>query len=95
MSALGRDLQSVASTPNYLFIVPNLCHDAHDVAPPRGGKCVDGAPGGLVAADRFLSGLVPEILASPAYRRDGLLIITFDESNIDESVDCLARTRPC
>ena len=86
MSALGRDLQSVASTPNYLFIVPNLCHDAHDGA-TAGGKCVDGAPGGLVAADRFLSGLVPEILASPAYRRDGLLIITFDESNIDERVD--------
>ena len=86
MSGLSRDLQSVASTPNYVFIVPNLCHDAHDGA-TVGGRCVDGAPGGLVAADRFLSGLVPEILASPAYRRDGLLIITFDESNIEETLD--------
>jgi hypothetical protein len=84
--ALSRDLQSPASTPNYVFIVPNLCHDAHDGATP-GGKCVDGAPGGLHAADAFLSDLVPKILASPAYRRDGLLIITFDESNIDEALD--------
>ena len=50
---------------------------------PAGGRCVDGAPGGLIAADRFLSQLVPKILASPAFRRDGLLIITFDESDLD------------
>ncbi len=31
--------------------------------------------------------LVPKILASPAYRRDGLLIITFDESDLVESLD--------
>src|SRR5579862_304926 len=86
MAGLSRDLQSAASTPNYVFIVPNLCHDAHDGA-GSGEKCVDGAAGGLVAADKFLSDWVPKILASPAYRRDGLLLITFDESNIDESVD--------
>jgi hypothetical protein len=44
-------------------------------------------PGGLIAADRFLSELVPKILAAPAYRRDGLLIITFDESDLLESID--------
>jgi phospholipase C len=80
LAALAPDLKSVATTPNYTFIVPNLCHDAHDGT--GGGRCVDGAPGGLVAADEFLSHLVPKILASPAYRRDGLLIITFDEADI-------------
>jgi hypothetical protein len=90
LSALAPDLSSVDTTPNYLFIVPNLCHDAHDGA--GGGRCVDGAPGGLVAADRFLGELVPKILASPAYRRDGLLIITYDESELDESVDSGGRS---
>ncbi len=85
LAALAPDLKSVATTPNYLFIVPNLCHDAHDGT--DGGRCVDGAPGGLIAADRFLSELVPKILASPAYQRDGLLIITYDESNLDESIE--------
>ncbi len=82
---LASDLKSVATTPNYLFIVPNLCHDAHDGT--DGGRCVDGAPGGLIAADRFLSELVPKILASPAFRRDGLLIITFDESDLLETLN--------
>jgi phosphatidylinositol-3-phosphatase len=85
LSALASDLKSVGTTPNYSFIVPNLCHDAHDGT--GGGRCVDGAPGGLVAADEFLSHLVPKILASPAYRRDGLLIITFDESDLVESLN--------
>jgi len=85
LSALAADLKSIATTPNFAFIVPNLCHDAHDGT--GGGNCVDGAPGGLPAADRFLRKLVPEILASPAYRRDGLLIITFDESDLEEHLN--------
>jgi phosphatidylinositol-3-phosphatase len=38
-----------------------------------------GAPGGLVSADVFLQKWVPIIMNSPAYRKDGLLIINFDE----------------
>ena len=71
---LARDLASVDSTPNLAYITPNLCHDGHD------NPCVDGTPGGLPASDQWLSAEVPAILASPAYRQDGMLIITFDES---------------
>ena len=56
---LATDLQSVATTPNLVYITPNLCHDGHD------SPCVDGQPGGLVSADRFLAAEVPKILASP------------------------------
>jgi hypothetical protein len=82
LGALASDLKSVATTPNYAFITPNLCNDGHD----GGGsaRCVDGAPGGMVSADRFLRQLVPQILASPAFQRDGLLIVTFDESELDD-----------
>jgi len=78
---LDRDLQSIDTTPNYVFITPNLCHDGHD---GDGGThhCVDGEPGGLVSADEFLRTLVPRITSSAAFRRDGLLIITFDESDL-------------
>jgi hypothetical protein len=83
------DLESIATTPNYVFITPNLCNDGHD----GGGRsrCVDGAPGGLVSADTFLRSLVPQIVSSPAFRRDGLLIITFDESNIASEYDASSR----
>jgi hypothetical protein len=71
---LAGDLQSVATTPNYSFITPNLCDDGHD------SPCANGQPGGLVSANQFLEQTVPEILASPAFQQNGLLMITFDES---------------
>jgi phosphatidylinositol-3-phosphatase len=72
---LEADLKSVATTPNYVFITPNLCDDGHDA------PCVDHAPGGLVQADAFLRKWVPKIMDSPAYKADGVLIITFDEAS--------------
>lgn len=80
LRALAADLHDEKTTPNYAFITPNLCHDAHDGG--NGKKCVDGQPGGLLSADQFLADIVPKILASPAFKHDGLLIITFDEAEI-------------
>jgi hypothetical protein len=40
-------------------------------------SCPNGAPGGLAAEDAFLQVWVPQILASPAYKRDGALMIVF------------------
>ena len=70
-----------------VFITPNLCDDGHDGSGTGapGTTCANGNPGGLTSADAFLQTWVPKILASPAYRRDGLLIITFDESSFTES----------
>ncbi|MDE2220253.1 MAG: phosphoesterase [Gammaproteobacteria bacterium] len=77
---LAHDLRFERATPNFVFIVPNLCHDGHD----GGGssRCVNGEPGGLESADAFLRKLVPRLTAAPAFRHDGLLIITFDEAAI-------------
>ena len=71
LERLETDLQSVKTTPNYSFVAPNLCNDGTE------SPCVDGSPGGLPAADAFLAKWVPKILASPAYKADGLLIVTF------------------
>ena len=77
LARLRHDLASARRTPNFVFISPNLCNDGHDA------PCRDGAPGGLRSANAFLRKWVPLILASPAYRHDGLLIITFDEGDAD------------
>jgi hypothetical protein len=74
---MATDLQSESTTPNYSLIVPNLCDDGHDAV------CADGSPGGLARADGWLQQNIPAILASPAYRDHGLLIVTFDESEVD------------
>jgi phosphatidylinositol-3-phosphatase len=74
-SNLAADLKTVATTPDLSYISPNLCNDGHD------SPCVDGRPGGLVTANRWLRRWVPKILASPAYKKNGLLIVTFDEAD--------------
>ena len=74
LSRLAPDLASEATTPSYAFITPDLCNDGHDE------PCADGQPGGMAQANGFLQGLVPQILASPAYKDRGLLIVTFDEA---------------
>jgi phospholipase C len=86
LDALSKDLQSAATTPNFAYIVPNLCHDGHDA------PCKDGEPGGLISADRFLREWVPPILASPAFKQNGVLIITFDEGT--DAAACCGETRP-
>jgi hypothetical protein len=76
LNQLSRDLESESATPNFVFITPNLCDDGHD------GPCVNGQPGGLVSADAFLQKWVPQIVASPAYKQDGLIVINFDEGGL-------------
>lgn len=75
LDRLSQDLAWEGTTPNFVFITPNLCNDGHD------SPCKNDQPGGLVSADRFLQNWVPMIMASPAYRQDGLLIINFDEGD--------------
>lgn len=72
--ALVDDLRSIDTTPAYSFITPNLCDDGHDA------NCANGDVGGLTGIDRFLKKWVPIILDSAAFKQDGLLIITYDES---------------
>ena len=73
LDRLPADLAKIDTTPNFVYITPSLCHDGHDA------PCANGEPGGLISADDFLLHWVPRIMASPAFRKDGLLVITFDE----------------
>jgi hypothetical protein len=62
-------------TPNFTFISPNLCNSGERT------QCEDSVKDpGPAQADQFLQTWVPKILASPAYQRDGVLVITFGEA---------------
>lgn len=80
------DLARIETTPNFSFITPNVCNDGHDgdgtgVGATDGThRCADGNPGGLTQIDAFLKIWVPKIMASEAFKKDGLLIINFDEN---------------
>jgi len=50
------DLASIETTPNFVFITPNLFDDGHDGdgTGAAGKRCVTGQPGGLTSSDQFL-----------------------------------------
>jgi hypothetical protein len=79
LTRLPADLSKAQKTPSLSFITPDLCHDGHDE------PCANGEPGGLVSADAWLREWVPRITGSPAFKRDGLLLITFDEAEAEGS----------
>ena len=77
-----------APTPNFIFITPNLCNDGHDA------PCVNqqGSPSALANIGTFLQTWVPLITGSPAFRKDGLLEITFDEADTADATSCCGET---
>jgi phosphatidylinositol-3-phosphatase len=80
-TGLATDLKKASTTPNLSFITPNLCNDGHDY------PCTNQASGLSAVADidSFLETWVPMITSSPAFKKDGLLEITFDESDGPQS----------
>lgn len=76
---LETDLAKAEKTPNFSYIAPSPCNAglAGQCPPPAAGTT---AVEGAAAADAYLSQLVPKILASPAYKKDGLLIVAFNQT---------------
>jgi phosphatidylinositol-3-phosphatase len=74
VSALKSDLIAEKSTANFSYIAPGPCDDGNPA------PCSPGRPDGMVAADEFLQKVIPEILASKAYKQNGLLAITVDDA---------------
>jgi phosphatidylinositol-3-phosphatase len=66
----AKDLAS-GSLPNFSFVTPNLCDDAHNCA--------------LSVADDWLKTNIAPLLTSTPFKNDGLLIVTFDESQNDDT----------
>ena len=91
LTHLVGDLARTATTPDFSFIVPNLCDDGHD-APCTGKDATGSSAGGLVSVDHFLSTYVPKIEASPAFQKDGLLLILADESDGQDATSCCGET---
>ena len=82
-TGLATDLRSVATTPNYSFITPNLCEDGHDF------PCVNEPSGESAYADydSFLETWVPMITSSAAFKENGMLVVTFDEAETGAEAD--------
>ena len=64
-SQFSNDLNN-GQLAKFSYIVPNALHDAHN--------------GTLQQADQWLQANIPPLLGSQTFQKDGLLVITFDES---------------
>lgn len=73
---LNADLAS-GNLPAFMFIEPNQINTMHDC--PGGGTSCDNDTR-LGGGDSWASQHIPAILNNPAFQKDGLLIITWDES---------------
>jgi hypothetical protein len=65
-SQFAADLPT-ANLPDYSFIVPNLCNDAHNCP--------------LATADNWLKTNLDPVIRSAVFQKDGLLVIVFDEAD--------------
>ena len=69
-SELAGDLAQTSTTPNYIWITPNMCNDMHDCSVSKG--------------DSWLNNNLPTIFNSPAWTTENsLLLITWDEGSSD------------
>jgi phospholipase C len=75
LEELDADLAN-GTLPNFIFITPDICNDAHDC--------------GLEVADAWLQGWVDKLQANPEFAADGLIVLTWDEGQGDHSCCGLA-----
>jgi hypothetical protein len=76
---LATDLKN-GTVPEYSFITPNLCDDAHGSNPLAGSfQCLPVITDLIKSGDTWLSQQMPTILGSSAYKNGGALFITWDE----------------
>ena len=94
LSHLTTDLQSPATLPAFSFIEPDTCHDGHDTS-STGGCALDpegpAAPSGVAAINAWLPGFVQKVTTSPAWDKNSVLFITFDEAATTDTSGCV----PC
>jgi hypothetical protein len=93
LERLATDLESERATPSLSYIAPDTCHDGGEL------PCEEGQPAGLAAAQPFLETVVPEIQESMAYKKGGLIAITFAQASqggpsADSSACCGAPEYP-
>jgi hypothetical protein len=67
------------TVPDFNFITPNLCDDAHGSFPDL--TCIQGLTDLVAKGDTFLSQAVPMITGSAAFADGGLLLVVWDEGD--------------
>ncbi|HEY2513296.1 MAG TPA: alkaline phosphatase family protein [Polyangiaceae bacterium] len=94
---LDADLAAAASTPNFVWISPDQCHDMHGVSPdnaaavgiPTCGYPASGLDhGAITLGDTFVNDTVTKIMAAPAWAEGSAIVIVWDEDDYTGYTGC-------
>ncbi len=78
MGQLSKVLDNGRSSPRFIYIAPDLCHDMHgDAACPKNHAL-------LREGDRYVRSLVTTILASRAFTDQSAIFLTWDEGDSNQ-----------
>jgi hypothetical protein len=78
MTQLSTDLAN-GTVPNLAFIVPNAINDGHDCSSTTNCTIVQE----LQQSDAWMQSMFPSILANASFKTNGVLVVTWDESEND------------
>lgn len=87
MKTLEMALASPAA-PNFVFIVPDQCHDMHGTNDCPSGDAL------LIEGDRYVQQVVTTIMKSRAFTQDSAIIVSWDENDYSSNVGCCGSLYP-
>ncbi len=69
---------NAGTLPNFSYVLGDMVHDMHDCPGGAGVTCPDTDK--IVAGDTWLKATIEPLISNPAFQRDGLLVVVFDEA---------------
>lgn len=87
-STLTATLSNPATAPNFLFLVPDLCHDMHGASTCANNDVL------LREGDDYVKYLVTTITKSKAWTTDSVIIVAWDENDYSSNYGCCLSVYP-
>jgi hypothetical protein len=88
MTTLAMTLANPATAPNFVFIVPDQCHDMHGTNNCPSGDAL------LTEGDQYVEQLVTTIMKSKAYTAQSAIILSWDENDYSSNIGCCGSVYP-
>lgn len=87
-ASLSAALSNAATAPNFMFLVPDQCHDMHGTNDCPSGDAL------LTAGDNYLQLLVTTIMKSKGFTANSAIIVSWDENDYSSNVGCCGSVYP-
>ncbi len=86
--SLAATLSNPATAPNFVFLVPDECHDMHGTSDCPSGDAL------LTEGDNYVKSLVTTIMKSKAWTADSAIILSWDENDYSSNIGCCGSAYP-